>query len=314
MDILFNFAERLRQLSKVMLLAAGLLLAVCAAPCFSQESAPHNFSGFDMDPGQMAEMFLARGQFEQAQKAYKNLIESGSAKSEMFRGLVKSCEGRQRLDDCVGYLSKYTSKYPESSPGWYGLGFVNYLKGRGGEAEKFFMKAAALDPENSLAFNNWAAVLAEKQSFSQAIEKAEKAISLDPLRTMFYFNLKKIYEAGEDRGRFEKEYREYLARPDKTRATGYGKVLARSYRQKGFGLYNQGRIGDSLSSLEKMTEIYREIGHTPGLVAGLFSRALLLEESGQENQALELYRKILEINPNHIQARQKVEAWDKKNQ
>ncbi len=254
---------------------------------------------------------MARGQFEQAQQAYQTLIESGSAKSDAFRGLVKSCEGGRRLDECRDYLSEYTSKKPESSPAWYGLGFVNYLKGRGEEAEEFFIKSVELDPGNALAFNNWAAVLAEKQSFSQAIEKTGKAISLDPSQTMFYFNLKRIYKADGDGERFEKEYREYLAKKDNTFATGYGKVLARSYRQKGFGFYNQGRIEDSLASLEKMTEIYREIGHMPGLVAGLFSRALLLEESGEENQALDLYRKILEINPNHIQARQKVEAWDK---
>ena len=43
----------------------------------------------------------------------------------------------------------------------------------------------------------------------------------------------------------------------------------------------------------------------PGIVAGLFSLAVLYEEQGKVELALEKYREVLKINPEHIQAREK---------
>ena len=55
-----------------------------------------------------------------------------------------------------------------------------------------------------------------------------------------------------------------------------------------------------------MLDLYREVNHEPGIVAGLFSLAVLYEEQGKVDLALEKYQEVLKINPQHVQARQKL--------
>jgi len=59
-----------------------------------------------------------------------------------------------------------------------------------------------------------------------------------------------------------------------------------------------------------MVDIYREIDHASGRVAGLFSLGLLYEEQGELERAREYYRNLLKINPDHIQAREKIRKFD----
>jgi len=49
-----------------------------------------------------------------------------------------------------------------------------------------------------------------------------------------------------------------------------------------------------------------------GIVAGLFSLAVLYEEQGKLELAFEKYREVLKINPQHIQAREKLRSLNLK--
>jgi len=75
-------------------------------------------------------------------------------------------------------------------------------------------------------------------------------------------------------------------------------------------LYSDGDVPGAIEKILAMVDIYREIEHTPGLVAGLFSLGLLYEERGDVERSRENYRNVLKINPNHIQAREKVRQFE----
>jgi len=61
-----------------------------------------------------------------------------------------------------------------------------------------------------------------------------------------------------------------------------------------------------------MLEFYREIDHQPGVVAGFFSLAVLYEEQGEIEQAVTYYREVLKINPQHIQAQERMRSLESK--
>ena len=121
-----------------------------------------------------------------------------------------------------------------------------------------------------------------------------------------------ICASSGQRDRFEKEYKDLLAGEFHAKAKGYGLILAQQLRQKSFKLYVDGKIDESISAIDAMLNLYREINHESGIVAGLFSLAVLYEEQGKLELALKKYREVLKINPQHIQAREKMRSLSPK--
>jgi hypothetical protein len=55
-----------------------------------------------------------------------------------------------------------------------------------------------------------------------------------------------------------------------------------------------------------MLKIYKQIDDVNGEVPALFSLGILHEESGNVQKGHEFFKRVLSINPNHIQAREKI--------
>ena len=116
--------------------------------------------------------------------------------------------------------------------------------------------------------------------------------------------MKKIFEKMGEEQRFEEEYKSSLK--EGVESWGYGKVLARSLRQKAFSDYDKGDLAGAIGSFKKMLKIYQQIDDINGQVPALFSLGILHEESGDAQKGQEFFKRVLSINPNHIQAREKI--------
>ena len=249
---------------------------------------------------------------EEALKAFKDLWQEEPRNSYAVRGIVRSYHALDKVHEAVSLLSEYLGKHSESSSAAYGLGYAFYLQGKFEESRKALNKAISLNPQNALALNNLSAVLVEFKEYESALKRVKEAINIVPKEWMFYRNLQMIYSRAGQPDQFEKEYRQLLAGKSPARAKGYGLVLAQRLRQKSFKLYVDGKIDESVEAISGMLNFYREINHEPGIVAGLFSLAVLYEEQGKEKLSMEKYREVLKINPQHIQAREKIRSLGQK--
>ena len=281
--------------------AYSLISLVCfSQPLFAQPAFP-------LTPGQQAEASFLQKRYEDSIRLYTQIIEDGEGDSHAFRGLIKAYAAAERLADAEEFLKSYISSHPESSPAFYAYGYMLYLRDQDGEES--LAKALSLDPANSLALNNMGAVLARKKLFPKAIEMVKKAISINPTELFFYQNLKSIYRALGKPDLFVDEYREYLLSGPASVAEGYGKTIATGLRQEGFKLYSQQKVAEAISAFSRMHQVYLEIRNVTGVVAALFSLGLLYEETGDIKNAEKYYREVLEINPGHIQAREKIKDF-----
>ena len=125
---------------------------------------------------------------------------------------------------------------------------------------------------------------------------------------MMNLRINAIYKKMGELDRFENEYKKLLQRKSKQRALTYGKVLARVIRQKAFGFYSKGELDNTILGFEEMLKIYQEIDDIKGQVPVFFSLGLLHEEKGNIEKAQEYFTRVLSINPNHIQARDKIKT------
>jgi tetratricopeptide (TPR) repeat protein len=251
-----------------------------------------------------ADLYFSQGKFKKAIEVYKIVLEDETRPGYIFRNMVKAWSAMRALVDAETFLNKYRQSHEKSSAVWYALGYLEYIKGEDKKAENFFIRATELDPQNGLAWNNWAASLVNNNRFEEALEKARTAIRVNPKELMFFYNLKKIFEEMGEGQRFEEEY-EYSLRQG-VESWGYGKVLARSIRQNSFRDYDKGDLAGAIVGFDKILNIYRQIEDSNGQVPALFSLGLLHEENGNTKQSQEFFKQVLVINPDHIQAKQKL--------
>lgn len=239
-------------------------------------------------------------------RIFKGLWEKKPQNNYAVRGVVRSYQALGKLPEARAFLRQTLERHPKSSASTYGLGYAWYLQERFEEARGILRDAIRLDPENALAHNNLGAALAELKRYEDALKSVKQAVDLAPGEWMFYRNLKIIYVSAGHADKFEEEYRQYLKTGSRDKARGYGLILAQELRQESFRLYADGKMDETLGAISTMLKVYREIDHPPGVVAGLFSLAILYEEQGEIGLAAENYREVLKINPKHIQAREKL--------
>ena len=251
-----------------------------------------------------ADLYFSQGKFKKAIEIYKIALKDDARPGYIFRNMVKAWSAIRALVDAETFLNEYRQSHEKSSAAWYALGYLEYIKGEDEKAEKLFIRATELDPQNGLAWNNWAASLVNDNRFDEALEKARTAIQVNPKELMFFHNLKKIFEEMGEGQRFEQEY-EYSIRQG-LESWGYGKVLARSIRQNSFRDYDKGDLAGAIAGFGKILNIYRQIEDFNGQVPALFSLGLLHEENGNTKQSQKFFKQVLLINPDHIQAKQKL--------
>ena len=255
---------------------------------------------------------LSAKRYQDALQVFKELIVSEPSNSYAFRGLVRAYQGAGQMKDGENFLKDYTERASESFSGFYGLGYLYYLKNEFALAEKFLKKSVDANPENALALNTLGALYSNNNNFSDAIAFVKKAIEINPGEPMFFRNLNLIYKISGNPIKFEEEFLTYLKSGPADIAHGYGLALTRSIRQEGFKLYSQDRLREALDKFLKMLKIYQEIKHKPGIVIALFSLGTLFEELGNLEEAREYFQNVLKISPLHIQARERLKILSEK--
>ncbi len=287
-----------------------LIFGILFSPSPLLAQAHPGYEKFNLSEKDEAQILFARKRYKESIEKFKGVLKSEGEASITFRMMLKAWKAIEGLSDAEQFLQSYKASNKDSTHIWYAFGYLNYLKTDNGKAEKNFEKALKIDPENGLALNNLGAIFSEKKEYVQAIEKVKRAIQTDPNESMFFSNLQKIYMEMGEPDRFINEYKNLLQKNSKKLTLGYGKTLVRGMRQRAFGSYSKGDLNNAILGFEDMLKIYQEIEDVNGQVPALFSLGLLNEEKGNVQKAQKYFSDVLAINPNHIQARDKIEPLD----
>ena len=277
-----------------------------APPSLEAVGNPAHLGQPNLSARQKAEFLLVSKQYEDALLAYQTLLKNENEDSGLFRGLVRAYEGAGKLQDVESFIKHYLSSHSGSSAGQYGLGYYYYLKGDDSRAQSRFEEAVRLQAGNALALNNWGASLSRTKSYTFAVEKVQEAIALEPSNPMFFNNLRRIYREMGSPGLFIADYNRYVKEGPRLVAQGYGRQIAKTLRQEAFKHYSEGNLDGAIDQFDKILVIFKDTEYQAGLVPILFGLAVLHEEKGDEKNAQNYFKEVLAINPNHLQAREKV--------
>lgn len=266
-----------------------------------------------LSPLQKGEIYLLRKKPAEALDTFMQVWRQEPHNHYAVRGMVRAYDASGQLDESKTFFEKFIDDNPDAAPAWYGLGYTLYQQKQYAEAREKLQRAVELEPRLALAWNALAATASQLKDYETALEQVKHAIELHPSELMFYRNLQMIYRLKGTPEQFENEYRNHVQSGHTDVAKQYGMILAQGLRQKSFRAYSGGDKKEAIRHTREMLQIYREINHVPGVVAAHFSLGLLNEEEGDLDEARRQYREVLKINPQHLQAREKIRQFEEKN-
>ena len=294
-----------RKFSLFLVFIASLQVLVFPFSDLKAEENPHH-SDQSLSQKDRALLALARKEYENAIPDFVQLVQKEGADSYLLRGFVKAFKGVDRLDEADQILLHLEKKYPNSSEVKFAQGLSALYQGKNDTAESLFDESLKINSQNALAWNAWSTLLADRGSYDAAVQKNWEAIRINPEESLFFDNLRFIYKQMKHPDLFVDKYNEQVEKGELEVALGFAKVLTRELRQEGFRLYSQNKIDLAIEPFLKMEKIYNEVHYVSGLVPALFSLGLLYEEKGDIKTSQLYFQRVLSLNPQHLQARDKI--------
>ncbi len=223
------------------------------------------------------------------------LIKAG----ELSRDPKQSTEVYQALAAAIQAAKTATDIAPYNVAGWQLLSSV-YTSAAAITPDavnwigQSLVRARELEPSNPVIYVGLATVKASNKQYVEAIGDLNQALNLKPNFLEAYLKLALLYEA---RGQMEQ------ARQTLERGLPYGKTNSDYLIQLGRYYFNS-RTGDDEVSAETLFQ--QAVYLNPNSSDGLFALAVLKERQGNRTEALQLYRRVLELNPTSKEIQAKI--------
>ena len=154
----------------------------------------------DLNPGNLA-----------ARQSLQKLSEASAAKDDParlaeFEGYIRE----SRFKEVEPLLTDYVKEHPESSQGWYALGYSLFAQQKIGESIRALAKCLQLDVKNSEAHKILGRDLMIIGRFDAAQIEFEQGIHYDPKSAEMHYNLGKLFSMQDNWAPGRKEFEEAL--------------------------------------------------------------------------------------------------------
>lgn len=142
-------------------------------------------------------IFTHNGEHDRALKAARSCVEKSPELPEALHCLFEAEANYGNLDDAERTLERYCAAAPNDSTALESKGYLNLKRERFLEAEKDYLEAIRLSPENANAFNNLGFVYLRmfengsgKRYKKKSMEMFERAVKLEPTFKLAQDNMK----------------------------------------------------------------------------------------------------------------------------
>jgi len=187
-----------------------------------------------------------------------------------------------KFQEAVTQFEKIITRWPEFYPAYSSLGIAYTKLGKLEQAERFFLKAAQLNPNSAQVRNNLGANYLERKKSSEAAAEFQKATTLEPTNVSAWFNLGvcELHMAHSVRAEAALQKAAQLNPKDP-------QILATLAEAQ----FKTGKHKLALSSVNKVSEL---TGDDPKM---LLSMAILLSRNGENDQASAYFKRAARSMP-----------------
>ncbi|PYV33924.1 MAG: hypothetical protein DMG09_21715, partial [Acidobacteria bacterium] len=191
-----------------------------------------------------------------------------------------------KLKEVEPLLASYVGKRPDSSWGWYALGYCLFGQQKVGESIKALARSLQLDVNNAEAHKVLGRNLIIIGRFDAARIEFEQAARLNPESPEIHYNLGKLFSIQDDYPPAKRELEEAI-RLDPSYIEAYDAL--------GFALEALGDDAGAVANYERAIRLNESRGGT--FVGGHVNLSAYYNRTQNAEKALEHARKATEINP-----------------
>ncbi len=207
--------------------------------------------------------------------------------ANQFPNTQDKSEQKQLFLDGLKYLRNALSIYPEYADGESALGSAFFSVNAMDSAEAHFSKALALNSRQYAASNNLAIIYMHKSNYTKAVEAYRKSLVVLPDNAQGWYDMGGCYIQ-------MKQYDSAIAAL--RQAVRFDPQLTDGYMQLGLACFLVKNYAEAEKCITKALELQ------PGDVPALGNLATVYLSEGKNEQALDLFKKVLAADPNAANA------------
>ena len=245
-------------------------------------------ASFDIDSKlTKAVQYHQSGQFQQAEKIYKKILDINPKHSDSLHllGLIAHQGGNN--DVAINLINEAIHNDPRNPTYCYNLGTVFQAWGKLGKAIAWYQKALHFKPHYAAAYYNMGNAFKDQGKLDEAIVCYQKALRFKAHYAAAHYNMGNAFK---DQGKLDEaisSYRKTLeTQPDD----------ADAYNNMGNALQTQGKPGEAITCYQKALEIKPDYADAYNNMGNAFI------DQGKLGEAIACYEKALEIKPDYAVA------------
>jgi tetratricopeptide (TPR) repeat protein len=235
---------------------------------------------------EMAGQLYSRGQFAQAERVCRQIIDARPANGDAHNILGVSLAALGRTEDGLAALRRAVKLNAQAASYHANYGEILRQSGKVDEAAEALETAVKLDPNNAQALNNLGIIHYERKKFAEAVDYYRKALALNPNMAEALNNLGNALRMTGDLDGAVEAYQEAL-----TQRAVYPEV----YNNLGTLLQQDRRVEEAEHALRKA------IQQSPHYVEAHNNLAQLLFAEKNEVEALRVLGEALKFAPKNVQ-------------
>jgi tetratricopeptide (TPR) repeat protein len=251
----------------------------------------------------MANVCYRHGNVIEALEFWNKALKINPKRADVYRSMALLSMKKGQFDEVITQSRKALEIEPQIPDVYSNIGHALMMSGRPKEAIEALEKEIQISPNSGFAYFLLGQAYLQQKEYEKAQENYKTAIKINPEYTNAYYGLASVYAKLGNRDK-AKEYSENFK---KLKAEERKSLKGRKIRYDDFvetqksaaiTYINVGRAYREKGNLVRAEELLKQAaGHDPGNIVCFLELATLYQVSSQPSKALQMYKKISEIEP-----------------
>lgn len=251
----------------------------------------------------MGNILYRQGNVIEAMEYWNKALTINPKRSDVYKSMALLSLKKGLFDEAITQYQKALEMDPRLPDAYSNMGHALMMSGRPKEAIEALEKEIQISPKSDFAYFLLGQAYLQQKEYEKAKENYETAININPRYSNAYYGLASTYAKLGNRDK-AKEYSENFKklkaqeRKDlKGRKIKYDDFVE-TQKSAAITYINVGRAYREKGNLIEAEELLKKAaGHDPGNIVCYMELATLYQVSGQSSKALQMYKKIRDIEP-----------------
>lgn len=239
---------------------------------------------------------LNKKNFLEAEKLLNEAIIKNPANFMYYFQLGRILAMQKKYSESLNAFQNCTKINEKYAPAYYNSGYVSEQMKKNNDALAFYKKSTEINPNYENAYIGQSHIFFDMEKYDDAINSLTKAMNINPNRAQIYQELGSCSVGKKDFVQAENYFKKALQCADSTKEKN-----ALTYYNLSTVMSDQNKKDEALDYAVKAYDS-RERTENSVKVNIVYNYALLMQDVGNESEAINLYKEVLMLDSKHVKS------------